>query len=135
MNRSKCGIDQRGSGSLDGHALTEGNAMKRAILVTILLLGTVLAAKADNDTYVDTTRHGRGNDALDVDASTCDQMLGSPKNGQPTSPQYKRCMLKLGWRWKFTTLSPTAKPSSNATDDDDWSFTGCTFNPASSSDC
>jgi hypothetical protein len=118
-----------------GLALTEGNAMKRAIVVAILLLGTVLAAKADNDTYVDTTRHGRGNDALDVDASTCDQMLGSPKNGQPTSPQYKRCMLKLGWRWKFTTLSPTAKPSSNATDDDDWSFTGCTFNPASSSDC
>lgn len=109
--------------------------MKRAIVAAMLLLGTVLSAKADNDTYVDNTRHGRGNDALNVDANTCNQMLGSPKNGQPTSPQYKQCMLKLGWKWKFTTVSPRATPSSTATDDDDWSFTGCTFNPASSSDC
>jgi hypothetical protein len=108
--------------------------MKRTIVAALLLLGTVLAAKADNDTYVDTTRHGRGNDALDMDVSTCAQTFGMPQNGAPTSPQFKRCMLKLGWKWKFTTLSPRAKPST-ATDDDGWSFTGCTFNPASSSDC
>jgi hypothetical protein len=109
--------------------------MNRTIIAAILLFGAVVAAKADNDTYVNNTKHGRGNGALDADVHTCAQTLGMPQNGAPTSRQFKRCMLGYGWRFQFTTVSPRAKPSSTSTDDDSWSFIGCTFNPSSGSDC
>jgi hypothetical protein len=108
--------------------------MKRAIMAALLLFGTVLSAQADNNTYVDNTRLGRGNDALNADVNICAQTLGKPQNGQPTSAQFKQCMLGRGWRWKFTTVSRT-KPAANSADDDCWSFIGCTFNPSSGSDC
>jgi hypothetical protein len=103
--------------------------------VTFTLLGAVLAAKADNDTYVDNTRHGRGNDALHADVDICAQTYGMPQNGIPTSRQFKQCMLGHGWRYKFTSLSPRTRQPPAQADDDSWSFIGCTFNPASSSDC
>jgi hypothetical protein len=109
--------------------------MKRAIVAAIVLFSAVLAAKADNDTYVDNTRHGRGNDALAADVHTCAQTLGMPQNGAPTSPQFKRCMSSYGWRFQYTTVSQRTKPSSAPVDDDSWSFIGCTFNPSSSSSC
>jgi len=106
--------------------------MKRMMMAAILLLGAAVAAKADNDTYVDNTRHGRGNDALHADVNICSQTYGMPQDGTPTSRQFKQCMLGHGWRYRFTTIS---RPSSAPADDDSWSFIGCTFNPASSSDC
>jgi hypothetical protein len=109
--------------------------MKRAILMAVLLFGTTLAARADNDTYVDNTRHGRGNDALHADVGLCAQTLGEPQNGQPTSRQFKQCMLGHGWKWKFTTVSRAPKPARNSANDDSWTFIGCTFNPSSGSDC
>jgi hypothetical protein len=109
--------------------------MKRMIIVAILLLGATLGAKADNDTYFDNTRQGRGNDVLDADVNSCAQIFGMPQNGTPTSRAFNRCMLGHGWRFQYTTLSPKTKPAPAAADDDSWSFIGCTFNPASSSDC
>jgi hypothetical protein len=109
--------------------------MKRIIVALILLLGAGLAAKADNDTYVDNTRHGRGNDALHADVDSCAQIFGMPQNGTPTSRPFRRCMLGHGWRYQFSTLSPRTRPSPAPADDDSWTFLGCTFNPASSSDC
>jgi hypothetical protein len=112
----------------------EDHMMNRWLIAAILLSSAVLAAKADNDTYFDATKHGRGNDALDADAYSCAAIYGTPKNGTKVSRQFNRCMLGHGWRYQFTTLSPKAKPSPSRSDDD-WSFTGCTFNPASSSAC
>jgi hypothetical protein len=76
--------------------------MKRLVLVTLLLIGSALNAYADNDVYNDTTRHARGDDALQADTSTCSQMLGAPQNGTPTSRSYRNCMLSRGWRFSHT---------------------------------
>jgi hypothetical protein len=76
--------------------------MKRLVLVTLLLIGSALNAYADNDVYNDTTRHARGDDALQADTSTCSQLLGAPQNGTPTSRSYKNCMLSRGWRFSHT---------------------------------
>jgi hypothetical protein len=73
--------------------------MKRLSLIAVLLLGGVLNAHADNDVYHTTTKHPRGDEALQADTSYCSQMLGAPQNGEPTSRQYKSCMLGRGWRF------------------------------------
>jgi hypothetical protein len=76
--------------------------MKRLGLVTLLLLGSALSARADNDVYNNITRHPRGDDVLQADTSYCSQALGAPQNGTPTSKAYKRCMLARGWRFGHT---------------------------------
>jgi hypothetical protein len=86
--------------------------MKRLALVTLLLLGGALNAYADNDVYNNTTRHARGDDALQADTNTCSQMLGAPQNGTPTSRSYKNCMLSRGWRFSHTVRE---RPARNAT--------------------
>ena len=68
-----------------------------------MLLGGALGAHAaDNDVYTKIAKHPRSDDALQADTSTCSQMLGAPKNGTPTSREYKRCMLSRGWRYSHT---------------------------------
>jgi hypothetical protein len=109
--------------------------MKRAIVAATLFFGAMVAAQADNDTYIDNTKGGRGNDALHAAANSCAQIYGMPQNGTPTSRQFNRCMLGYGWRFQFTTLSPKRKPAPVQPDDDSWSFDGCIFNPTSSSSC
>jgi hypothetical protein len=109
--------------------------MKRIIVAAIMLLGAAIVAKADNDTYIDATRHGRGNDALQADVDSCAQIYGAPANGTPTSRPFKQCMLGHGWRYQFGTLSPRTKSVPAQASDDSWSFIGCTFNPSSGSDC
>ena len=76
--------------------------MKRLALVTLLLLGSVLGAHADNDVYTNITKQKRGDDVLQVDTSYCSQTLGAPQNGTPTSRAYKSCMLARGWRFSHT---------------------------------
>jgi hypothetical protein len=76
--------------------------MKRFALIATLLLGSALNAHADNDVYTNITRHPRGDDALQVDTSSCSQLVGAPQNGTPTSRPYKSCMLALGWRYSHT---------------------------------
>jgi hypothetical protein len=66
--------------------------VKRIVLIAGLLLCGVPNAQADNAVYNNITKIPRGDDALQVDTSTCDQRLGAPKNGRPTSRQYKQCM-------------------------------------------
>jgi hypothetical protein len=75
--------------------------MKRLILVTLLLLGSALSARADNDVY-NIAKHPRGDDALQADTLYCSQLLGAPQSGTPTSKAYKRCMLSRGWRFGHT---------------------------------
>jgi hypothetical protein len=76
--------------------------MKRLGLVTLLLLGSALSARADNDVYNNIARHPRGDDVLQAGTSYCSQALGAPQNGTPTSKGYKRCMLARGWRFGHT---------------------------------
>jgi hypothetical protein len=76
--------------------------MKRLGLVAIWLLASALSAHADNDVYNNIARHPRGDDALQLDTSTCSQTLGAPQSGTPTSRQYKNCMLAHGWRYSHT---------------------------------
>ncbi len=68
-----------------------------------LLIGTAVGAYADNSTYIYLGK-GQWTDAqLQAAASHCDQQYGAVMNGAVTSPQYKSCMLKQGWRYDHTT--------------------------------
>ena len=72
--------------------------MKRAILAIALVVGGTFAAQADVDVWSSMARHS------DLDAATnaCDAQVGQNQNGVPTSAQYKRCMLRYGWRYDHT---------------------------------
>ncbi|MBR1201471.1 MULTISPECIES: hypothetical protein [unclassified Bradyrhizobium] len=76
--------------------------MKRLSLVALLLVGSVAAARADNDIYTNMSKQKRGDDALHADAAVCDAQFGAPQNGTPTSRQYKSCMRARGWRFSHT---------------------------------
>jgi hypothetical protein len=76
--------------------------MKRIFLVALLLVGSALSARADNDVYNNITKHPSGDDALQADTLYCSQMLGTPQSGTPTPTAYKRCMLSRGWRFGHT---------------------------------
>jgi hypothetical protein len=76
--------------------------MKRLSLVAILLLGGAFSAHADNAVYNNITKHPRSDAVLQADTSYCSQMLGAPHDGEPTSRQYKSCMLAHGWRYSHT---------------------------------
>jgi hypothetical protein len=72
------------------------------LIAGTLLIGTA-TAYADNSTYVYLGK-GQWTDAeLQAAARHCDQLYGEVKNGAVTSPQYKKCMLKQGWRYDHTT--------------------------------
>jgi hypothetical protein len=81
--------------------------MKRIVLIFGIVLCSSLAARADNDTYNNITRHDRGDDALQADTLDCNQRIGAPQNGRPTSRQYKRCMLGRGWQFDHSTVEHT----------------------------
>jgi len=81
--------------------------MKRPLLAAVLLVGGVLGAHADNDTYTNIRRQARGDAELHVDVAACAARFGAPKNGTPTSRQFKRCMLGRGWRFDYTTVERT----------------------------
>jgi hypothetical protein len=77
--------------------------MKRAALAAALLLGSVLGAQADIDTWVNIAKYPRGDDALQVDARYCEQQVGQNTNGKPTAPKFKRCMLSRASRFDHST--------------------------------
>ena len=72
--------------------------MKRLVLVTLLLLGGGIAARADTSTY--TSKIPRSDADLQAAGDYCDQRLGSVHNGEVTTPKYKQCMLSRGWRYR-----------------------------------
>jgi hypothetical protein len=73
------------------------------LIAGALLLGTAATAQADNSVYIWLGK-GQWTDAqLQAAASHCDQLYGEVMNGKATSPQYKSCMLKQGWRYDHTT--------------------------------
>ena len=80
--------------------------MMRVSLVALLLLGSAVAARADNDIYTDMFKHKRSDAALHADTAYCDAQFGTPQNGTPTSRQYKNCMRARGWRFSRTIREP-----------------------------
>jgi hypothetical protein len=82
--------------------------MKPIALAAALLLGGVLGAQADIDTWVNVAKYPRGDDALQVDARDCEQLVGQNTNGKPTSRKFKRCMLGRGWRFDHSTYQHVA---------------------------
>jgi hypothetical protein len=76
--------------------------MRHAIIVALALIGGVLNAHADNDVYNNTTKYARSDAELHAATESCAQQFGAPDNGTETSPQFKRCMLKQGWRFSHT---------------------------------
>ena len=72
--------------------------MKRAILAAVLVLGGAFSAQADVDVWWSLARH----DDLDAATDACDAQVGQNQNGVPTSAQYKRCMVRHGWRYVRT---------------------------------
>ena len=59
--------------------------MKRLALVAVLLLGSALAAHADNDTYTNVLKAPRSDMELHADVDACAARYGAPQNGVPTS--------------------------------------------------
>jgi hypothetical protein len=83
-------------------AFDGGRDMKRTILSILFVLGAVIGARADTSTYY---WQGKGpwTDAqLQAAAQVCDQHYGVVENGAITSANYKRCMLKQGWKYGST---------------------------------
>jgi len=81
--------------------------MKRTILAIALALSSAVGAHADTSTYV---WQGKGpwTDAqLQSAAQVCDQHYGVVENGAITSANYKRCMLKQGWKYGGTARVKT----------------------------
>jgi hypothetical protein len=77
--------------------------MKRIIVAAALVFfSVVVGARADNDTYYPTGTQ-RTDAELHAATQVCDQSLGAPQNGVPTSPAYKQCVLARGWRYGCTT--------------------------------
>jgi hypothetical protein len=76
--------------------------MKRLTLIAMMLVGGALNAHADNAIYNNITKHPRSDAVLQADTGYCSQLLGAAKDGEPTAPQYKSCMLARGWRYSHT---------------------------------
>jgi hypothetical protein len=91
------------------YSATRRIAMKRIVLVAVLVFGFGLGAQADNTVYHNTLKQPRGDDALHADGRYCDQRVGPDKNGTVTSAAYKKCMLSRGWRYQYTTRERTPR--------------------------
>jgi hypothetical protein len=86
--------------------------MKRITLTAlagVLLLAGTLAAQADVDGWTPVTKHARSAGDADMRAASdaCEAQVGRNLNGVSTSPQFKRCMARHGWRYAYTRREPT----------------------------
>jgi hypothetical protein len=74
--------------------------MKRPVIATLVLLGTVLAAHAEIDIWNDVRKPWRSNaeidSALQADVAICDREAGEQHG--PVSAKYRQCMLRRHWR-------------------------------------
>jgi hypothetical protein len=81
--------------------------MKRIFIATAFALGAVVSAHADTSTYYWQGKGGRADEQLQAAARLCDQRHGVVENGAITSANYKRCMLKQGWKYGNTARART----------------------------
>ncbi len=76
--------------------------MKISVLALALFAANVGIARGDTDQYRDNSGRNRGDARLAADADYCEMKVGANKNGAPTTPAYKHCMLTRGWRYLRT---------------------------------
>jgi hypothetical protein len=76
--------------------------MKRIMIAMAFALGAAVSAHADTSTYYWQGKGGRADEQLQAAARLCDQRYGVVENGAITSANYKRCMLKQGWKYGNT---------------------------------
>jgi hypothetical protein len=81
--------------------------MKHTYIIAALLLGSVVSAHADVETWRDATKRGRANPELQVDGAYCTRVYGVQHNGEPDSKAYTRCMHKHGWRLESVAREKT----------------------------
>src|SRR5262249_58256002 len=96
------------SGRSDG-----ATVMKHLVLVPALLIGGVMSAHADTDTWANSARYWRSYGALHAAAHYCTATVGPNLNGVRTPRIYKRCMAGLRLRYVPTTIHnphPTPPP-------------------------
>jgi hypothetical protein len=95
--------------------------MRRAIIISVVLLAGVAAARADqvvNEMYRDLIRpHGRPRGAA-VSQAALDFCYGQTGDirGFADTPAFKQCMLGRGYRWQRTQIKGKPAPENGA----DW---------------
>jgi hypothetical protein len=84
--------------------------MKRALLISVMLLASVVGAHAEySTTYHDTIRpHGkpRSDAIFNASVDACYAQTGLDR-ALPDTPAFKQCMLKRGYRWESQRLVVT----------------------------
>jgi hypothetical protein len=76
--------------------------MKRIMIAMAFALGAAVSAHADTSTYYWQGKGRWTDEQLQAAARLCDQRYGVVENGAITSANYKRCMLKQGWKYGNT---------------------------------
>ena len=76
--------------------------MKRIMIAMAFALGAAVSAHADTSTYYWQGKGGWTGEQLQAAARLCDQRYGVVENGAITLANYKRCMLKQGWKYGNT---------------------------------
>jgi hypothetical protein len=76
--------------------------MKRMFIAIAVLLGGAFNALADQDVWNPVGKQPHSDEALEAATQYCTQKVGPNRNGRPTTPQFKRCMLSRGWRFAQT---------------------------------
>jgi hypothetical protein len=95
--------------------------MRRAIIISVVLLAGVAAVRADqvvNEMYRDLIRpHGRPRGAA-VSQAALDFCYGQTGDirGFADTPAFKQCMLGRGYRWQRTQIKGKPAPENGA----DW---------------
>ena len=95
--------------------------MQRAIIISVILLASATAARADqvvNDVYRDLIRphgHPRGAAASQAALDFCYSQTGDIR-GFADSAAFKQCMLGRGYRWQTTQIRGKPAPENGV----DW---------------
>jgi hypothetical protein len=75
--------------------------VKISFLALALFAAGVGTAHADTDRW-DSVGRPRSDAQLAAAADACEKQVGANRNGAPTTPAYRRCMLTRGWRYLRT---------------------------------
>jgi hypothetical protein len=78
--------------------------MKRLVAAAALLLASNLTAFADASVYV--SRPDKNDADLQTATRTCDQQIGSVRDGTIPSVAYNKCMRRFGWFYQKTIRTP-----------------------------
>jgi hypothetical protein len=95
--------------------------MRRAIIISVILLASTAAVQADqvvNEMYRDLIRpngHPRGADASRAALDYCYSQTGDIR-GLADTAAFKQCMLGRGYRWQRTQIKGKPAPT-NGVDD------------------